>query len=85
MKVSNAYIYMYKQIHISFNILVHERYFLFKTQGLYCHKLIFLDHLNLQKLRYWDECWVKSKDESYRQAIKNFSGQNRFLGIGALQ
>ena len=49
MKVSNGYIYMYKQIHISFNILVHERYFLFKAQGLYCHKLIFYKSFKFTK------------------------------------
>ena len=40
-KVSNANIYMYKQFYISFKIILHKSFLVFKKQGLYCHELIF--------------------------------------------
>ena len=33
-KVSNAYIYMYKQYYISFKIILNKRFLVFKTQDL---------------------------------------------------
>ena len=46
-KVSNAYIYMNRQFYISFKIMLNKRFLIFKTQGLYCHELIFCKWVNL--------------------------------------
>ena len=48
-KVSNANVYMYKQFYISFKITKH--FWFLKTQGLYCHELIYCKWVNLQKAR----------------------------------
>ena len=58
-KASNANVYMDKQFYISFNIILNKRFLIFKTQGLYCHELIYCKWVNLQKPRYQDE----SQDE----------------------
>ena len=39
-KVSNANVYMHKQLYISFKIILNKRLLVSKTQGLYCHELI---------------------------------------------
>ena len=53
-KVSNANIYKYKQFDISYKIkiILRKKFLAFKTQGLYCHELIFSKWVNLQKPRY---------------------------------
>ena len=51
-KISNANIYMYKQFYISFKIILNKQFLAFKTQGLYCHELIFCKWVHLQKPRY---------------------------------
>ena len=51
-KLSNANIYMYKQFYISFKIMLNKQFLAFKTQGLYCHELIFCKWVHLQKPRY---------------------------------
>ena len=48
-KVSKANIYMYKQFYISFKMILNKRFLVFKTQGLYCHELIYCKWVNLQK------------------------------------
>ena len=51
-KVSNATIYMCKQLYISSKTILNKRFLLFKTQGLYCLELIFCKWVNLQQPRY---------------------------------
>ena len=46
---SNANAYMYKQFYISFKIILNKRFLVFKTQGLYCHELIYCKWVNLHK------------------------------------
>ena len=67
-KVSNANIYKYKQFDISckIKIILRKKFLVFKTQGLYCHELIFSKWVNLQKPIYQDESRTRSQDESYR-------------------
>ena len=48
-KVSIANGYMHKQFYISFKIILNKRFLVFKTQGLYCHELIYCKWVNLQK------------------------------------
>ena len=54
-KVSNENVYTYKQFYIFCKIILNKGFLVFKTQGLYCHELIYYKWVNLQKLRYWDE------------------------------
>ena len=75
---------MYKQFDISFKIMINKRLLAFKTQDLYCHELISCKLVNFQKPDIRMKVRMKSKDESYRRATRNFLRQNRFLGIGAL-
>ena len=51
-KVCNANIYLYKQFYNSFKIILSKRFLVFKTQGIYCHELIFCKWVNLEKPRY---------------------------------
>ena len=54
-KVSKSSIYMYKQFHISFKIILNNRFLVFNIQGLLSHELIFCKWVNLQKPRYWNK------------------------------
>ena len=46
-KVSKANAHMYKQFYIPFKIILKKRLLAFKTQGLYCHVLVFCKCVNL--------------------------------------
>ena len=54
-KVFKANIYTYRQFHISFKIIINKKFLVSKTQGLYCHELIFCKWVHLLKPRYQDE------------------------------
>ena len=75
---------MYKQFDILFKIMINKRLLAFKTQDLYCHKLMSCKLENFQKPDIRMKVRMKSKDESYRRATRNFLRQSRFLGIGTL-
>ena len=75
-KVSNANVYMDKQFYISFNIILNKRFLIFKTQGLYCHELIYCKWVNLQKPRYQDE----SQDEMLSWKLQ--AHNQGFFGAG---
>ena len=61
-KVSIANGYMHKQFYISFKITLNKRFLVFKTQGLYCHELIYWKKLMSEfaktQILIWKLIWT---------------------------
>ena len=80
--------HMCKQFYISFKIILNNRFFVFKIQGLYCNELIFCKLVNLQKPRYGTKVRMRvigaqgrTGSLKYGQFDKQKKGRKTFSGL----
>ena len=74
---------MYKQFYISFKIILNKGFLVFKTQGYIVMNYFSVNGQICKKPDIRMKVRMKSYVESYGRTTRDFSGQDRFLGIEA--